>query len=124
MQLNEIKEVLVHQMQYLNKIHDLEESALQHETEGNYEAAELEYAEIDYYSRIFSMSDNLIEHENRSLQIEYALEAVNGRVDRHKIAHLFGCTLDDLEKIIDTHCRQVVARIKNMKIKNTNGYTA
>ena len=124
MQLNEIKEVLVHQMQYLNKIHDLEESAFQHEANGNYEVAALEYAEIDYYSRIFSMSDNLIEHENRSLQIEYALEAINGRIDRHKIANLFGCTLEDLEKIIDTHCEQVKERLATTKNTQINSYTA
>lgn len=111
-------------MEYLNKIHDLEESAFQHEATGNYEAVALEYAEIDYYSRIFSMSDNLIEHENRSLQIEYALEAVNGKVDKHKIAQLFGCTLEDLEQIIDEHCEQVKERLATTKITRINSYTA
>lgn len=124
MTFNEIKLVLMNQMEYLNKIHDSEEAALHYEATGNYEAAALEYAEIDYYSRIFSMSDNLIEHENRSLQIEYALEAVNGRIDRHKIANLFGCTLEDLEKIIDTHCEQVKERLATTKTTQINSYTA
>ena len=124
MTLNKIKLVLTNQMEYLNKIHDLEESAFQHEATGNYEAAALEYAEIDYYSRIFSMSDNLIEHESRSLQIEYALEAVNGKVDKHKIAQLFDCTLEDLEQIIDEHCQCVAKRINEAKTIQINSYTA
>lgn len=122
--LSEVKEVLCNQSYFLDKLHDLEEILLQHESTGNYEVAALIYNEIDHYSRIFSVSDNLIEHDSRSLQIEYTLEAVNSKIARRKIARLFDCSLDDLEKIIDTHCRQVVARIKNMKIKNTNGYTA
>lgn len=121
---SEIKQVLMNQMKYLDKIHDLEESALHYETTGNYEAAALEYAEIDYYSRIFAMSDNLIEHESRSLQIEYALEAANGKVAKHKIAQLFGCTLEELEKIIDEHCQCVAKRINEAKTIHINGYTA
>lgn len=124
MTFNQTKVVLTNQSYYLDKIHDLEEVALHHESIGNYEAAALAYNEVDQYSRILSMSDNLIEHADRSLQIEYALEAANGKVDKHKIARLFDCTLEDLEQIIDEHCQHVAKRIEEAKAIRINGYTA